>query len=76
MSTDTRFLNWVPLSEYCARAKGETADAVDNRLRRGHWLKGVHARKPEGAKELWINLLAVEDWAEGKKPAHLHGDGR
>ncbi len=69
-------LNWVPLSEYVAQARGETADAVDARLRRGHWLKGIHARKPDGAKELWINLRAVEDWAAGKTPAHQHGSGR
>lgn len=76
MTADTRILDWVPLSEYIAHAKGETPDAISNRIRRGHWLKGVHARKPEGARELWINLKAVEDWAAGKKPAHLHGSGK
>lgn len=69
-------LNWVPISEYCAQAKGETPAAVDARLRRGHWLKGIHARKPDGAKELWINLRAVEDWAAGKTPVHLHGGAK
>lgn len=68
-------LNWVPLSEYCAQSN-ETPAAVDARLRRGHWLKGVHARKPEGAKELWINLKAVDDWAAGRQPAHKHGSAR
>jgi hypothetical protein len=69
-------LDWVPMTAYLAEAKGETADAVDGRLRRGHWLRGVHTRRPEGAKELWINLRAVEDWAAGKTPAHEHGNAR
>lgn len=73
---ETRLINWVPLSVYCESVKGETPDAVSNRLRRGHWLKGIHARKPDGARELWINLKAVEDWCEGRKPPHLHGDGK
>lgn len=68
-------LAWKRLSQYC-RESGDTADAVDGRLRAGIWLRDVHARKPEGSKELWVNLLAVNDWAEGKKPAHLHGGAR
>lgn len=72
----TAMLNWVPISEYCAQARGETADAVSGRLKRGQWLNGVHARRPDGSRELWINLRAVEDWAAGKTPAHLHGSGR
>lgn len=68
-------LDSLPLSQYCEMT-GETAEAVTTRVRRGHWLNGVHVRKPEGAKELWVNLRAVEDWAKGEKPAHRHGDGK
>jgi len=67
--------DWVPLPEYLRRT-GETAEAVDSRLRRGYWLKGVHARKPEGAKDLWINERAVDDWAAGVKPTLQHGNGK
>jgi hypothetical protein len=68
-------LRWIKLSKYCAES-ADTVDAVDARLRAGIWLKGVHARKPEGSRELWVNLEAVNDWAEGKKPAHQHGERR
>lgn len=69
-------LDWVPITAYLDSAKGDTREAVESRLRRGHWLRGVHARKPEGAKELWINLPAVNDWAAGKSPAHQHGSAK
>ena len=65
---------WVRLSKYC-EVKGETRDGVSKRVRSGHWLKGVHLRRPDGSKELWVNLDAVNDWAAGRKPTHLHGNG-
>ena len=68
-------LDWIKLSKYC-ELSGETHDAVEKRLRTGKWLRGVHARQPDGSAELWVNLRAVEDWAEGKKPAHQHGNGK
>ena len=68
-------LSWVRLSKYCAES-GETPDAVEKRLRTGKWLRDVHARKPDGSAELWVNLRAVEDWAAGKVPAHQHGGAR
>lgn len=58
-------LEWVPMNRYC-ELFGETPDAVDKRLRSGHWLRDVHVRQPEGSKQLWINLEAVNDWAAGK----------
>jgi hypothetical protein len=65
-------LRWVRLSKYSADS-GDTPAAVEKRLRTGQWLRDVHARKPDGSAELWVNLDAVNDWAEGKKPAHQHG---
>lgn len=66
-------LQWVRLKKYCADS-GDTAGGVENRLRTGKWLRGIHARVPDGSACLWVNLRAVNDWAEGKKPAHLHGN--
>lgn len=66
---------WVRINKY-TEVKGDTADAVEKRLRTGIWLRDIHARRPEGSATLWVNLDAVEDWAAGKKPAHQHGDGR
>lgn len=68
-------LSWVKLTKYC-ELSGDTADAVNKRLRTGAWLRDIHARVPEGSAEKWVNLKAIEDWAEGKKPPHRHGDGR
>ena len=68
-------LRWVRLNKYLAES-GETEDAVHKRLRTGVWLRDVHARVPEGSKTLWVNLDAANDWAEGKKPAHQHGNAR
>lgn len=65
-------LNWIRLSKYC-ELSNDTPDAVEKRLRTGHWLRDIHARKPEGSAELWVNLRAVDDWAAGKQPAHKHG---
>lgn len=66
---------WVRLKKHCEDT-GDTADAVDGRLRAGFWLRDVHARQPEGSKELWINKDAVDDWAAGVVPVHSHGKRR
>lgn len=68
-------LRWVKLSRYL-ELTGETREAVINRVRAGHWLRDVHVRTPNGSAEQWVNLEAVNDWVEGNKPAHQHGDGR
>lgn len=74
-STYTPMLQWVRLSKYC-ELSNDTPAGVDKRLRSGIWLRDIHARQPEGSKELWVNLEAVNDWAAGKKPAHLHGSAK
>ncbi|WP_017761050.1 hypothetical protein [Pseudacidovorax intermedius] len=59
-------MEWMPLSRYC-ELYGETPDAVDKRVRSGHWLRDVHVRLPAGSKQLWVNVDAVNDWAAGRK---------
>lgn len=68
-------LQWVRLSKYCTDSD-DTPAGVAKRLNTGKWLRGIHARVPDGSSTLWINLKAVNDWAEGKKPAHQHGNGK
>lgn len=68
-------LDWLPLPTYLELTK-ETEEAIRLRIRRGHWLRGVHVTHPAGSKHLWVNLKAVNEWAKGEKPAHLHGDAR
>ncbi|WP_426391922.1 hypothetical protein [Variovorax sp. R-27] len=60
-------MEWIPMSRYC-ELFGETADAVDKRVRSGHWLRDVHVRHPDGSKQSWVNVRAVNDWAAGRKP--------
>ncbi|MFH0128776.1 excisionase [Variovorax sp. VaC1] len=59
-------MEWIPMNRYC-ELYGETADAIDKRLRSGHWLRDVHVRHPAGSKQSWINVTAVNDWAAGRK---------
>lgn len=67
-------LHWVRASKYRELAgEKETDDAIDGRLRAGIWIRDVHARRPDGSKELWVNLNAVNDWAAGKPNAARHG---
>ncbi|WP_395701233.1 excisionase [Aquabacterium sp.] len=70
-------LTWVRLKRYC-ELSGDTPAAVRGRLKSGRWLRDIHARRPEGSEELWVNLDAVNDWAAGRLPTTDHGkpDGR
>lgn len=65
-------LNWVRQRRYC-EFSGDTPEIINNRVQSGIWLNGVHVRVPEGSKERWVNLRAVENWAAGNGPAHTHG---
>ena len=57
----TTSLRTVPLTKYC-ELSGEDIETVRQRIKRGHWVKGVHAIKPPHIRELWIDLEAVERW--------------
>ena len=58
-------LQWVRLNKYC-ELSGETRDTIKHKRRTGLWMKGREYRVAEDGK-LWINLPAVNKWAEGKK---------
>lgn len=53
--------NCVPLSRYC-HLYGESVEAVNKRIQRGLWQKGVHYHSVNGVKERWIDLNAVSRW--------------
>jgi hypothetical protein len=60
---------WVPLEEYLARNRGETAEAVksrrskkDPKTGRPVWTDGVESKFVRGSG-IWVNLLAVNSWA-------------
>lgn len=60
--------DWVPQSLYLEAFK-ETKDTINERIKRKHWVKGIHYNVPPGSKGRWINLKAVNEWASGKPTA-------
>lgn len=52
---------WVPIEAYL-RDYDETREAVHTRRSKGIWQDGVHSKFVAGGG-LWINLLAVNQWA-------------
>lgn len=56
---------WVPLDCYLANYQ-DTKRAVYSRRSRGDWKDGVHSKIIKGGG-LWINLLAVNEWAAQAK---------
>lgn len=59
-------LRVMPVSSYC-QLYGETKAAVDRRIERGIWVKGIHWYIPPNVKERWLDLEAIEKWARGQK---------
>jgi hypothetical protein len=57
----TYTIKWVKLEKY-AEITGDSADSVMARRKTGKWLDGKQCKIVDG--RLWINLAAVEQWAE------------
>lgn len=70
---------WVPLDCYL-RLYTDTKRAVYSRRSRGDWKDGIHSKIIKGGG-LWINLLAVNEWAAQAKcesrtvSTHVTGPG-
>lgn len=58
--SDPISIQYVLLRRYC-QLTGDTPQAVYDRRRRGQWIDGLHCRVV-GARRLWINLPAVQEW--------------
>lgn len=52
---------WVKLEKY-TEITGDSADAVQARRKLGKWLEGQQCKMVDG--RVWVNLKAVEKWAE------------
>lgn len=52
---------WVKLEKY-AEMTGDTVEAAKHRIKSGKWQHGNQCKIVDG--RLWINLPAVEKWAE------------
>lgn len=55
-------LDVMPISAYC-QATGDTSDAINKRIQRKIWMKGIHVLDVEGSRERWIDLEEVNKWA-------------
>lgn len=51
----------VTQKAYC-QLYHESKDAIDKRIERGIWRKGVEYHMIDGVRERWIDLKAVSEW--------------
>lgn len=52
---------WVPIKTYIKWFPSETKIAIETRLQRGYWQKGVHYVTPKGGTA-WVNVKAIREW--------------
>nr|WP_310616643.1 excisionase [Pantoea cypripedii] len=55
-------LDCKPISAYC-QDTGDTPDAINKRIQRKIWKKGIHVLDVDGSRERWIDLDEVNKWA-------------
>lgn len=65
---------WVPIDDYLALHKGESAEAVKTRRSKGIWRDGVESKYLKGAG-LWVNLIAVNEWAAKSELRQVSASG-
>lgn len=58
---DYQLKGWIPLKMYLRLFPVETRVAIEQRLRKGHWQRGVHYSVPQGG-DAWVNLTAIQQW--------------
>lgn len=58
-----KIVDSVPVRKYM-ELYGESKAAIDMRIARGHWRKGIEYGVPKGGG-LWISIKAVNEWARG-----------
>lgn len=58
---------WIPLRMYFRLYPTETQQAVDSRLVKKQWLRGVHHSVPVGGSP-WVNLIAIREWVAAGRP--------
>lgn len=56
---------WIPLKAYLRVMPEETKIAIETRIKRKHWVRGVHYHTPPGSF-MWVNLRAIRRWASGQ----------
>lgn len=54
---------WIPLRDYFRMYPSETQSAIDTRVNRKVWQRGVHYVVPPNANA-WVNLIAIREWVQ------------
>lgn len=52
---------WVPLQSYLRLFPEETKVGIETRIKRKHWVRGVHYTTPQGSR-MWVNVIAIGKW--------------
>lgn len=58
---DYQLKGWIPLKMYLRLFPTETRSAIEQRLKKGFWKRGVHYSVPQGG-DAWVNLTAIQQW--------------
>ena len=64
-------VRWVLISKFC-EITGYTESAVENKISRGMWLKGIHWKNAPDNRRM-MNLEAYEKWVEGETVYGVEG---
>lgn len=59
---------WMPLDTYMRLYPEEKRNAIQIRIKRKVWTRGVHYAVPEGSRT-WVNAIAIRQWVAGDTPA-------
>lgn len=59
---------WVPLETYLRIFPEESKEAIETRIKRRHWLRGVHYTTPKGSR-MWVNIIAIGAWVQAQADA-------
>ena len=62
-------LKWVKAKRYF-ELSGDTRSAFDHKRSKGEWLEDREWRRC-GDNAIWINLEAVDRWAESSRPRRV-----
>lgn len=61
-TTIAELVGFVSVEDWCLY-EGTTRSAIDIRVSRGHWQRGIHIMKPKGGKSM-VRIKAAKEWLE------------
>jgi len=61
-TTIAELIGYVSIEDWC-EYEGTTRTAIDIRISRGHWQRGLHVVKPKGGRSM-VCIQAAKKWLE------------